>query len=114
MRDSVFQTTARPRRPGGRRPSRRQIAGLALTVALGARAPSPAEEPPATNVLAPVVVTATRTPTTLEDTPQTITVITSDEIAAREDPSVADVLREVPGVNVTQSGSRGTARWSAR
>jgi vitamin B12 transporter len=109
VRESAFPTTAGPRRrPAGRRPSRRHIASITLTIALGARASSPAEELPATNVLAPVVVTATRTPTSLEDTPQTITVLTRDELEAREDPSVADVLREVPGVNVTQSGSRGT------
>jgi vitamin B12 transporter len=55
-----------------------------------------------------VVVTATRIPTPEIQVASSITVITSEEIAARQIRSVPDLLKDVPGLNVVQSGGPGS------
>ena len=54
-----------------------------------------------------IVVTASAVPETVETTPAAVTVITREEIERREARDVADVLREVPGVAVSRTGSAG-------
>jgi len=54
-----------------------------------------------------VVVSATRIPTPLSQLASSVTVITAPEIEARQDRSLTDVLREVPGLSVTQTGGAG-------
>ena len=56
-----------------------------------------------------IVVTASALPETVESTPAATTVITREEIEQREARDVADVLREVPGVVVSRTGSPGRA-----
>lgn len=56
----------------------------------------------------PVVVTATRTETPLQETAASITVVGEDDIERQQASSVADALRIVPGLDFTQNGSRGT------
>ena len=58
--------------------------------------------------LGTVVVTATRTEQPIERATTSISVITRDEIESRDAPAVIDVLRDVPGVDVSQSGSPGS------
>jgi vitamin B12 transporter len=58
--------------------------------------------------LGTVVVTATRTEQPIEQATTSISVINRDEIESRDAPAVIDVLRDVPGVDVSQSGSPGT------
>ena len=58
--------------------------------------------------LNPVVVTATRIPQPIGEIGTTITVVEDPQIQAQKIDRVADVLREVPGVQVTQSGSPGS------
>ena len=65
-----------------------------------------AQTPEAT--LPPVFVTATRTETRLDQVTTSATVITAREIAAQEAETVLELLRNVPGVDVVESGSRGT------
>jgi vitamin B12 transporter len=55
----------------------------------------------------PVVVTATRTETPIQHVGSAITVITAEEIASRKLDTVADVLRVVPGLDVTRAGGVG-------
>jgi vitamin B12 transporter len=55
----------------------------------------------------PVVVAATRTATPSNEIASSVTLITDDEIAARQERTLADVLRDVPGVNLVQSGGPG-------
>ena len=69
---------------------------------------SMAAEPEQGETLAPVVVTATRIETPLEEVTTSITVITEDDIRAQQAETVLEVLRNVPGLDVVQSGSRGT------
>ena len=54
-----------------------------------------------------VVVTATRLPILEDESPASISVVTSEEIEQRQVRRVADALREVPGLTVTQTGAPG-------
>lgn len=54
-----------------------------------------------------VIVSATRTPTTIEESGVSATVFTSRDIAERQYPAVPDLLRDVPGVNIATNGRRG-------
>ncbi len=58
--------------------------------------------------LGTVVVTATRTETPIEEVSTSVTVITEEEIRQQQAETVAEVLRNVPGLDVSQNGSRGT------
>ena len=65
--------------------------------------PAPAQSLP------PVVVTATRTEVPLNQLTTSLTVITPEEIRERQGDLVLQVLRDVPGLTVVQSGSMGTS-----
>jgi vitamin B12 transporter len=54
-----------------------------------------------------VVVSATRLPTPVADVASSVTVITAAQIETRQDRSLPDVLREVPGLFITQTGGAG-------
>lgn len=58
--------------------------------------------------LGPVVVTATKTEVPVKQVAASVTVITKEEIAARQATQVSDLLRDVPGLSVTQQSSRGS------
>jgi vitamin B12 transporter len=100
--------TSTRRRPWSRMP---WIAALALVIVQGAtivhsqtgRDEASGEEPFQT-----IVVTATRTETKLDETPASLTVVDEGEIQARHAETVGEALRTVPGVDVVQTGSRGT------
>uniref|UniRef100_A0A7C3UX65 TonB-dependent receptor n=1 Tax=Desulfobacca acetoxidans TaxID=60893 RepID=A0A7C3UX65_9BACT len=57
--------------------------------------------------LEPVVVTATGTDVPLKRSTQSVTVITEKEVQERQAVRVEEMLRYVPGVTVSQSGSQG-------
>ena len=54
-----------------------------------------------------VVVTATRIPTPESEVASSITVITADEIAAKQSQTLPDILKDVPGLNLVQTGGPG-------
>jgi len=54
-----------------------------------------------------LVVTATRVPTPESEIASSVTVITAADIAARQDQTLPDALRDVPGLNLVQSGGPG-------
>jgi vitamin B12 transporter len=54
-----------------------------------------------------IVVTATRIPTPEEQVASSITVVTAEDIAARQLQSLPDLLKQVPGLNVVQTGGAG-------
>ncbi|MGZ7039546.1 MAG: TonB-dependent receptor, partial [Thermoanaerobaculia bacterium] len=56
---------------------------------------------------AQIVVTASSVPESVESTPASVTIVTKADIEKREARDVTDVLREVPGVNVSRTGSPG-------
>lgn len=57
--------------------------------------------------LPPVVVSATQVPTPAEQIGSSVTVITSEDIERDQLRSVPDILNNVPGLNVVQSGGPG-------
>lgn len=67
-----------------------------------------AAEPKPDETLAPVVVTATRVETPQQEVTTSISVITAEDIRRQQAETVLEVLRSVPGLDVVQSGSRGT------
>jgi len=58
--------------------------------------------------LAPVFVTSTRTEIPLDLVTTSATVVTGEDLEALQAKTVLDALRYVPGLDVVQSGSRGT------
>lgn len=55
-----------------------------------------------------IVVTASRTPALLNDVGSAVSLITRDEIARRNATTLADLLRDIPGMAVSQQGGTGT------
>ncbi len=55
----------------------------------------------------PVVVTATRTARTAEETLSSVTVITQEDIERQQATSIQEVLRSVAGLSITNSGGEG-------
>ena len=54
-----------------------------------------------------VVITATRIPTPETEVASSITVITADDIEAKQSQTLPDVLKDVPGLNLVQTGGPG-------
>ncbi len=54
-----------------------------------------------------VLVTATGAPIAAEEAGVSSTVFTSRDFAIRQNPAIADYLRDVPGIDVVQTGSAG-------
>ena len=64
---------------------------------------SPPEQVP----LPPVTVTATLLPTPVSEVGSSVTVITSQDIEQKQERTLPEVLFDVPGLNVVQTGSPG-------
>ena len=56
-----------------------------------------------------VIVTATRTAQTADETLASVTVITREDIERRQAQSIADLLRGEPGLSITNNGGAGKA-----
>ena len=54
-----------------------------------------------------IVVSATRIPAPVSEVGSSVTVITAPQIEARQQRSLPDVLRSVPGLNIVQTGGAG-------
>ena len=77
-----------------------------LLLAADARAQQAATD---TARIAPVVVTATRSPLRADHAPASATVVTGEQLRAEGIATVADALRAVPGLSLVQTGSYGGA-----
>ena len=66
--------------------------------------PTPPEEPPVYEEQ--VVVTATKVEQQLVNAPATVSVVTADVIASTPSTNYAELLRGVPGVNLSQTSAR--------
>jgi len=88
------------------------IALLAMAIAYADPTPTAVASPSASQhqpqKLPPVVVTATRIEQPISEIGTTVSVVDRSEIQSQQLQSVDNVLRQVPGVTVTQSGSPGT------
>ena len=85
----------------------RITAALALAFVAGLPGLRAGAQRPDTATLAPVVVTATRTPISSLAVPATVDVISGDELRLRGITSLATALQSVAGVTIAQSGSFG-------
>jgi vitamin B12 transporter len=65
------------------------------------------DSPPAQVLLPPLVVSATLLPTPESQIGSSVTVITADEIVQKQQRTLPEVLNDVPGLNVVQTGSPG-------
>ena len=83
-----------------------------LPVAANAQETSPASTSAETSTTSSddeivVVVTPTKNPRRLSETTTAITVVSREQIEARKAFDITDILRQVPSLNLVQSGSRG-------
>ena len=79
------------------------LAAALLACTMGAQA---ADQNDAT-ALSPVVVTATRTPVTADNSLASVTVITRADIERLQPASLVDLLTGLPGININQVGGMG-------
>lgn len=70
---------------------------------------SAAETDPGPKVSAEIVVTASALPERVDDVPASVSIVTRKDIDDRAALDVADMLREVPGVVMSRTGSPGRA-----
>ena len=68
----------------------------------------------ANSELEEIVVTASRTRQRVFDSPASLSVINEAELARATVPSLAELMRDVPGVQVTDSGQPGLGRIRIR
>ncbi|HEX7408680.1 MAG TPA: TonB-dependent receptor [Candidatus Binatia bacterium] len=87
----------------------RTLASVTVVVALWGQVGMAVADEQAERPLGTVVVTATRTEAPLESVTNSISVVSEQDIADRQAITVTDALRNVPGVDVAQPGSPGTA-----
>jgi vitamin B12 transporter len=66
-----------------------------------------AESPDSSDSVESVIVSATRLPTPESEVASSVTVITAEEIAVRQERSLPDILRDVPGLNIVRTGGPG-------
>ena len=84
----------------------RQGAAVAVLCGVGAVAfPAVAQETEPESV---IIVTAVGAPQSADDSGASVSVIDEEAIRARQSIAVADLLRDLPGVNVVQSGGLGS------
>jgi len=91
-------TTACPARRTG------AATGVCLFLLLTVTAPTWAED---ADEPQPVVVSATRVPTPPEQVASSVTVVTAADIEARQERTIVEVLKDVPGLNLLQTGGAG-------
>lgn len=86
----------------------RRIASALPALFATAIVPAAAQDRVAAPTLLPeIVVSATRNPTPAAEVASSVTIITADEIERRQLRTLPDVLRDVPGLNLVQTGGAG-------
>src|SRR4029077_986610 len=88
----------------------RRGAFAALSVLIGGAVPqttAAGADASSTVALPPLVVTPTRLPTPENEVGSSITVITEEEIQRKQERTLPDALKDVPGLNVIQTGGPG-------
>jgi len=85
------------------------LAVLSALVGFGAVRAEEVDRKPAELTMEPLVVSPTRSEQPLSQTAPAITVITGEDLERKQVATVGDALREVPGLEVNETGSRGSA-----
>jgi vitamin B12 transporter len=91
----------------GHNGARLGIFGVPLVIVVTAVCRAQNASPTPTAELEPIVITATRFDIPLDQSPASVSVVTSQDFEEKQIERVADALREVPGLSVTQSGTPG-------
>jgi vitamin B12 transporter len=95
-------------RPAPSAARRRVPAAPFVLVVVVVASTAKAEDPSPSLVSLPqVVVSATRLPTPAAEVASSVTVITSQNIEGKQQRTLPDVLRDVPGLNIVQTGGPG-------
>ncbi|WP_367945848.1 TonB-dependent receptor plug domain-containing protein [Aquamicrobium sp.] len=95
------------------RPALRK-AGLALALTSACGATGAAQAQDGVTWLGTIAVIGTRTETSVQDNPASVTVLDRQEMERKTPESVAEMLRDVPGVEVVDSSAPGMKRISIR
>jgi vitamin B12 transporter len=90
-----------------RRRDRASLPTLAFCLSLAAWSQAQAEEGVDATTVSPVSVSANRIPTPVDHIANSVTVIPAQEIELKQERSLSDILRDVPGLNLIQSGGPG-------
>ena len=93
---------------------RAPLAAAVVAAAVSGAAQSSTDAFETSSELEEIVVTASRTRERLFDSAQSLTVINEAELARATVPSLAELLRDVPGLQVTDSGQPGLGRIRIR
>src|SRR5882757_4463572 len=106
-------TTCRRRHCGGLVCMRKSLVCLVGAVLLAAYASATlaaagADSSDSPDSVESVIVSATRLPTPESQLASSVTVITAGDIAARQERSLSEVLRDVPGLNIIRTGGPGS------
>ncbi|MCK2167203.1 TonB-dependent receptor plug domain-containing protein [Thalassospira xiamenensis] len=88
--------------------------GIALSLGMLGSVISYSSEAREEIILDDIVVTGTRTETSVKDSPVTISVIDAEDLAKSNDNSVAEILRDVPGITIDDSSIAGLKRLKIR
>lgn len=96
-------------------PLRFRQTSLAIAVLACSGITQAAPGPPlSASELEEIVVTASRTRQRIFDSPASLSVISEEELARATVPSLAELMRDIPGVQVTDSGQPGLGRIRIR
>lgn len=115
---SVLATSAPPARGHGRvdkGPTVKSVFTFAVSLsALTAAAPALAQQAPApdaatTETNGDIVVTATRTPMSIDQVPASITVLDKASIDRSQDIGATELLLRTPGISISRNGGYGTS-----
>ncbi|MDY0072135.1 MAG: TonB-dependent receptor [Thauera sp.] len=87
---------------------------LASLLALGLSAPALARDDNAPTLLDALIVTGTRTETSVRENPTAVAIVERDQIEKKGADSVAALLRDIPGVSVVDSAVAGMKRIRIR
>jgi vitamin B12 transporter len=97
----------RMRYPGYCNDARSRILIALLVIVVGTICDAQESSPTPAPESEPIVITGTRTDIPLDQSPASISVVTSQDFEEKQIVRVADGLREVPGLSVVQTGTAG-------
>lgn len=104
--------TLRSRGSSGRSAAKATVFGLMLSTAILASSPALAQD--GAVWLDGITVIGTRTEVSVQDNPASVTVIDQQQLERRAPESIAEMLRDVPGVEVVDSSAAGMKRLRIR
>ena len=89
--------------------ARRLCAVLLLCLSCAGPAWAQSQDNSAFGTMQPIVVSPTLFPTPLDEIGNSVSVVTSDDIERKQERSLPDALKDVPGLNLVQTGDGQTS-----